>query len=130
MKRIDETVVGEYVDLVKWMGYSLRRLPISIRDADEGLLHVSSLAAMIGDTTCDPRSGGIAGSGNLAEIYGVGVQQFRKNILSKLTYVRDLGGIPVTHVSSAQADAQNYRAKVRKQRCDNLKKWTDCSSGY
>lgn len=120
MNKIHETMVGEYVDLVKWTGIPLRRLPTSIRERDEALWHVSSLVALIGDPACDPRSGGIAGSKNLAAIYGVGVQQFRRNILPNLAYVRYLGDIPASNTSSAQPDAQIYKARVQQRWCDNL----------
>ena len=56
-------------------------------------------------------------------------QQFRKHIRPYLTYLRHLGDIAVTQVFSAQADAEIYRARVKKQWCENLNVITDCSSG-
>lgn len=130
MRNSKEIMGDDYFDWVEWTGYSPGHLPLAIRDADDSRFYISSLSAQLGDSTCDPRSGGIAGTKNLAMRYGVSVQQFRRNILPTLTYVHKYYGILISHVSSVDHDAQKYKSRVRKQWCDNLNVWTDCSSGY
>lgn len=117
-----------WVDMSEWIGRPLRRLPVSIRELDESLSHCSSITATTGDLWTDPRSGGIADVRSMAAIYGVGVQQFQRNILPKLDFVQWLGDIPVTNQNSAHADAHRYREAVGRERCMRLGIKTDCSS--
>lgn len=128
MKDIGDTIynqdnmVGDsdYIDLEKWTGRPLCRLPLSIRERDEALMHVNSFSYVVGDPACDPRSGGIAGYENIARIYNVKGQQFRKNIVCKRAYIRWLADIPVTNVSSAMNDAELYNAEKKKRWAKNL----------
>ena len=117
-----DNMVGDsdYIDLEKWTGRPLSRLPLSIREKDEPLMHVNSLSYLVDDPACDPRTGGIAGYENIARIYGVGLQQFRRNIAPKLSYLKWLEDIPVTHVSSAMNDAELYKIEIRKSWMGNL----------
>ena len=110
----------EYIDLAKWTGRTLYRLPLSIRERDEALMHVNSFAYLVDDPACDPRLGGIAGNANLAKIYGVGVQQFRRYIRPSRTYLKWLLDIPVANVSSVTNDAEIYRAEIRNCWVENL----------
>lgn len=118
-----------WVNMEAWTGRPLRSLPKSIREPDEALSHCSSITAATGDICCDPRSGGIADVSVMAEMYGVGEQQFRRNILPNLDYVRWLGNIPVMHQNSGYIGGMAYRDEVRRQRSARLGIMTDCSSG-
>lgn len=109
-----------YIHLDRWTGRTLYRLPLSIRERDEALMHVNSFSSVVNDPACDPRSGGIAGNEILARIYGVGVQQFRRNIRPSLHYLRKLADMPVTNVFSAENDAERYKAEKIKSWAKNL----------
>ena len=63
-----------------------------------------ALMPQIPDGHCDPRSGGIAGHAHICSYYGVDKQQFKRYIAGDLDYLVWLGDIPITHVSSVQAD--------------------------
>ena len=102
-----------------WTGQSLRQLPLTLREPDEALTHCESVAAVVG-TGCDPRSGGIAGTGHLAQHLGVSAQQFRRYLLPQMPFVRDLGGIPVSNVASLSGWVANYRVEVRRKWRRNL----------
>ena len=132
MKKILDTllplddVVDEHedIDLEKWTGRSITHIPVSVRTRDEAKLQVSSLSSLIDDSTCAPRSGGIAGYENIAPLYKSSAENFRRNIAKKRGYIRWLGDgknrIPVTVVSSATNDGANYQLKRNNQWRNNL----------
>ena len=130
---IDGTVVinEEWIDLRKFTGRAVRTFQKKYRDPnDDNYLHVNTYNYIVGDFACDPRSDGIAGLENIAPYYGVGVQQFRKNVLPELNYIRMFGDIPVTNTSSAEADGLRYQQEMYEQRCAKLGvQPIDCSSG-
>ena len=117
-----ENVVDKkgYIDLEKWSGRPTNSIPLSVRDPNEAMLHVSSLSFLINDSTCDPRSGGIAGNENIAPLYGASTEHYRRNITKKRDYIKWLDDIPVTHISSATNDAYLYKQEVKEQRLKNL----------
>lgn len=130
---IDNTVViyEEWIDLEKHTGRAVRTFQKKYRDSnDDQYIHVNTYNYIVGDFACDPRSGGIAGLEKIAPYYGVGVQQFRKNILPTLNYIKDFGGAPATNTSSAAADGSRYQREMYEQRCTRLGvQPMDCSSG-
>ena len=105
-----------WVDLEAWTGRRQAQLPMVIREPDEALTHCESIVAALGDAGCDPRSGGMAGSGHLAAVFGVDAQQFKRTILPRLDFVRRLGGVPVTNVASIDAAAADYRSQVNQRK--------------
>jgi hypothetical protein len=109
-----------WVDLERWFNEPLRNIPRSIREEDEGITHCNSIVAETGDIYTDPRRGGIAGVKILAAIYGVSEQQFRRNILPKLSWMRWLGKKPITNVCSAMNGANIHKAIVQNIRLKNL----------
>ena len=122
--------VSSWINVCSWTGRTVNRLPKAGRTPGEDYAYIGSLMAVIGDRWCHPNSGGIANVATLAKIYGVGVQQFRRNILPKLSYVRWWGDVPVTNVTSATTDAEIYRAYVAEKHLNNLNLSTDQTSGY
>ena len=67
---------------------------------------------------------------NLAVIFQVSIEHFKRNIMPNLEFLRDYAGIPVTNVSSAYAAAEHYHQEVNQARCQRINKtYTDCSSG-
>ena len=130
---IDDTVVinEEWIDLDKLTGRAVRTFRKKYRDPyDDRYFHVNTYNYIIGDLACDPRSGGIAGLEKIAPYYGVGVQQFRKNIMPTLNYIKEFGGAPATNTSSAEADGLRYQREMYEQRCTRLGvQPIDCSSG-
>ena len=117
---MDEKVDRGWIDVSSWTGRSLNRLPNIGREPGESWAYISNLITAIGDRWCDPRSGGIADVRSLAGIYGVGIQQFQRNILPYLDYMRWLGDVPVTNQNSAYADAALYRPNVAQTWRSNL----------
>ena len=122
IREIDGTVMLEngWVDLEKWTGRPASHIPLFVREQDEAKTHISSLMAEIGDPACDPRSGGIAGIKSKAVYFRVSGLHFRRNILPDLEWMRYLGNIPVTNVTSADYGGQQHQAAVMKKHCDNL----------
>ncbi len=109
-----------WVDLEKWTGRPRSHIPKSIREPSDVITHVDSLMAIVGDSACDPRSGGIAGAGHIAEHFGVGATYFRRKILPNLEWVRYIRDIPVTNVNSADYGGQQHQMAVTRKRCDHL----------
>lgn len=118
------------INVCSWTGRPINRLPKVGREPDEDYAYISKLLDVIGDPWCHPNSGGIANVATLAKIYGVGVQQFRRNILPTLGYIRLWGDNPVTNVRSAFAHAKIYRAETNQKWLNNLDLSTDVRSRY
>ena len=127
---LDCVDAGGWVDLTKWTGRSWKTISTSYREPYEGVTHVSTLAWQLGDLNCDPRSGGVAGHAHVCEFYGVGPQQFARSIAPTLPFLRWLGDIPVSNVSSVRADGLNYQESVRTTHCRNLVQYapTSCTA--
>jgi len=119
----------DWTNVCSWTGRPLNRLPKAGRAHRDDWAYICELLGVIGDPWCNPNSGGIANVATLAEIYGVGIQQFQRNILPTLTYVHWWGDIPVTNQSSAFANAALYRANVADTWRSNLGASSDISSG-
>lgn len=109
-----------WVDLVKWTGRSVNNIPVRYRAREDGLTHASSLTAQLGDLSCDPRSGGVAGNEYLCQFYGVGTQLFARYIAPSRSFLRRLGTIWVSNVNSVWADGLAYRESVAETRRANL----------
>jgi hypothetical protein len=124
MVMIDDT----YIDLGASSNQSYKTIPVHLRERDEGLVHVNTYCSVIDDPACMPEAGGMMGVRNLAEIFGVSVQQLKRYILPKFDFVRYYGGIPVTNVSSAYAARDLYHTQVNQARCERLGvNYTNCS---
>ena len=114
-------MIGDsYIDLEASSGRSYKTLPKHLREPDEGITHVYTYSYVVNDPACMPDAGGMMGVSNLAEIFDVSSQHFKRNILPRLTFIKYYAGIPVTNVSSAYAAAELYDQEVRKCRCDRL----------
>ena len=122
--------VSSWINVCSWTGRTVNRLPKAGRATGEDYAYIGSLMAVIGDRWCHPHSGGIAKNSTLAEIYGVGVEQFRRNILPTLSYVRMWGDVAITNESSAYANAKVYRANTKTKWFNNLYLSMDVTSGY
>ena len=118
---LEDYLLGDgWIDLQAWARRPLNRLPLEIRNQDEGYTHCNSLMPLIEDPACDPYNGGVAGNFNMAKFYTVGVQQFRKNIRPQLDFLRFIGGIPLSNISSLQNHASKYETRVRQNRCERI----------
>ncbi len=109
-----------WFDLEKWTGLPSSHIPKSIREPSDVITHVDSFMAIVGDSACDPRSGGIAGADHIAEYFEVSAAYFRRKILPNLKWVRYIKGIPVTNVNSADYGGQQHQTAVERKRFDNL----------
>jgi len=121
--RLVWVVDDDWINLSSWTGRSIRNLPKALREPKDYLASVSTSMSEIGDVTCDPRRGGIAGYGHIARYYGVDEQRFRKNIAPRLDYLVLVYGIPVTHVSSAAADGARHKVAVKEKHRANLRQY-------
>lgn len=108
------------IDLVRWTGLDERHLPKAIRDPDETFTYVSSVCTALADSTIDPRSGGIAGTANLAAVIGVSPEHFRRHIKPKLHFVHNLEGLLVTNQVSLMTFAEEYHREIHEARCQRL----------
>ena len=124
IKNIAETLCvvrgNQWLDLALWTGYDQRHIPLGLRTPDEAITHVNSFMGLVKDLACDPRSGGIAGTENIAKYFGVSPEHFRRKILSQQSWIRSVDGIPVTHVDSATAGGEFYRENVNISRRERL----------
>lgn len=119
-----------YIDLEASSGRSYKTLPKHLRESDEGITHVDTYSYVVNDPACMPEMRGVIGVINLAEIFQVSVEHFKRNIMPYLNFLRSYAGMPVTNVSSAYAAAELYHQEVNQARCKRIGvKYTDCTSG-
>jgi hypothetical protein len=122
-----ETNSGGFFDKNGWFnlaastGYSVRRIPLAIREPDEGLTHCDSIVAAVHDPACDPRSGGLVGTRQIAPFFDMQTRPFQRYVAVDLRFLRWLAeGIPVSHVNSIAAAGTAHRARVRRENLARL----------
>ena len=108
------------IDLGYWAARPVTRIPLVLREQGFTDTHCDSLTAIIGDLACDPRSGGIADTTIMANIFDVLPEQFRKNIVPQAVYIHRIGDLLVSNISSLEAHAVEYSQSVYERKCERI----------
>ena len=108
------------IDLGYWAARPVTRIPLVLREQGFTDTHCDSLTAIIGDLACDPRSGGIADTTIMANIFDVLPEQFRKNIAPLADYIHRIGDLLVSNISSLEKHAIQRDQGVYDWKCQRI----------
>ena len=118
---------GGWFNIGKAAGRSLYRLPLALREPDEGVTHVSTLTAAYNDPWVNPCSGGIFGQQAIAEALDLSLRQAQRRVFHKPigNFIRWVDGLPATNVQSCHAPREQLKAEARAAHLPNLRQFTN-----
>lgn len=125
-----------YVDSAGWFDIeaatsrSLYRLPLALRERDQGRTHVTSVCCIYGDPWVNPSSGGVIGHRDIAVSLGRGLRQLERVVFHTPlgAAIRWVEGVPAASGATLQAIRDVLDTQARTAYLANLG-ITDQSSG-
>jgi hypothetical protein len=126
-----------YVDSAGWFdieaatGRSIYRLPLTLRERDEGITHPMSLCFIYDDLWVNPCSGGVIGQRDIAVAPGRSLSQVQRSVFDNPigAAIRKVGDLRGSNVATLQAIRVALDTQVRTAHLTALHGPTDPSSG-
>lgn len=129
---MQETFVNSgWFNLEAATGRSLCRIPLALREPEEGIGHVSSLCVAYGDPWVNPCSGGVIGQQGFAESLGRSVRQVQRKVFGTQLgeAIRWVGDMPAASAATLQVIKGTLDTQARAAHLKALRLPTACSSG-